>query len=97
MLANRDKPKYLSLFLQGNVSWQSVMDDFQLSRERRKNPGAKRAQVEPGNTYIAFIDNAVSNPKVGGAAQASFPIMIDTRHGHRRSLKLARLTSTLVW
>jgi hypothetical protein len=25
---SRDKPRYLNLFLQGNVSWQSVMEDF---------------------------------------------------------------------
>jgi hypothetical protein len=78
-LAHRDKPTYLGLFLPGNVSWQSVADDFQLNRERRKNPLAARAQVDSNNTYLTFIDNAVNNPKVGGGpALPSFPINIET-------------------
>ena len=78
-VATRNRDAYLSLFLTGNVSWQSVMDDFQLARERRRNPQATRAQVDPKNTHITFIDNVVNNPKVGGEANPPvFPISVET-------------------
>lgn len=78
-VATRNREAYLDLFLQGNVSWQSVMDEFQLARERRKNPQATRAGVDPKNTHITFIDNVVNNPKVGGAANPpTFPITVET-------------------
>ena len=75
----RDRETFVGLFLQGNVSWQSVMDDFQLARERRRNPAAMRAQVDPNNTYLTFIDNVVKNPKVGGMKDPPvFPITVET-------------------
>ena len=78
-VATRDRQTYLSLFLEGNVSWQSVMDEFQLERERRRNPQATRAGVDPKNTYLTFIDNVVNNPKVGGAPNHDrFPITVET-------------------
>lgn len=78
-VATRDRDGYLDLFLPGNIGWQSVMDDFQLARERRRKPQATRAAVDPNNTHLTFIDNAVRNPKVGGAEKPpTFPISVET-------------------
>src|SRR5205085_2592748 len=78
-MASRDKERYLSLFADGPVRWQSVMDDFQLARERTRNPAATRAGFDPENTHITFIEKVLAAlPDAAPPPVDDFPVRVDT-------------------
>lgn len=55
-LIKKDKPLFLSLFLEGNIGWQTVTEDESLSRVKVKQPKAVKVFIDPKETYLAFID-----------------------------------------
>ena len=60
-IIQRDKPRFLSLFLQDNTPWQAVMSDQSLDSIRLKNPQAIKARPNPGNNPVSFIDSIVKD------------------------------------
>ena len=62
-IIERDKSRFLDLFLQENVNWQASMEDESLSRVKVKRPQAIKARVNPQNTHIAFADSFAKDEK----------------------------------
>ena len=62
-IVERDKPRFLSLFLQDNVNWQAVMEDESLARVKLKRPQAIKARVNPKNTHFTFADSFAKDEK----------------------------------
>ena len=58
-IIQRDKPRFLSLFLQDSLQWQAVMGDKSLQAIQQKNPQAIKARPNPNNNPVAFIDGIV--------------------------------------
>ena len=59
-IIERDKPRFMALFLEGGVSWQPTLSDEGLSRIREKNPKAIKLRVNPANNPTSFIDEVVA-------------------------------------
>ena len=62
-IIERDRERFLSLFLHDRVAWQGVNGDQSLERIRVKLPKATKAPINPKNTHITFIDSIVKDPK----------------------------------
>ena len=60
-IIERDKPRFLALFLEGGVSWQSTLSDEALARLREKNPKAVKLRVDPNRNPTSFIDGIVAD------------------------------------
>ena len=55
-IIERDKPRFLSLFLQDNVNWQGVWHDESLARARLKYPPAMKTRPNSAETHLTFAD-----------------------------------------
>lgn len=62
-MVERDRERFLSLFLHDRVVWQGVNGDATLERMRIKLPKATKAPINPKNTHITFIDGIIKDPK----------------------------------
>ena len=62
-IIERDRERFLSLFLHDRVTWQGVNGDESLERLRIKLPKATKAPINPKSTHITFIDSIVKDPK----------------------------------
>ena len=62
-IIERDKPRFLALFLQPDAPWQSVNGDASLAEIRRKYPEAIKARFKAENNPTAFIDAMVKSEK----------------------------------
>lgn len=62
-LIEKNKPLFLSLFLEGNIGWQSVTEDKSLSRVKVKNPKTVKVIIDPKDNYLSFIDWIVEDKK----------------------------------
>lgn len=60
-IIERDRARFLKLFLEGGVSWQSTLSDEALVRIREKNPKAVKLRVNPANNPTSFIDEVVAD------------------------------------
>lgn len=60
-IRNADKPRFLRLFINEGVAWQSVYGRETLQRRREHTPGAGKFEPEAGNSHIRFIDNIVGD------------------------------------
>lgn len=60
-IIERDKERFLKLFLEGGVSWQSTLNPEALRRIREKNPNAIKLRVNPANNPTSFIDGIVAD------------------------------------
>lgn len=60
-IIQRDKPRFLGLFVQPDVPWQTVMSDASLAQVQATKPEAIKARFKAGNTPIAFIDGIVAS------------------------------------
>ena len=58
-IIKKDKPLFLSLFLESNIGWQSVTENESLSRIKVKQPKAVKVFVNPKDNYLSFIDFVV--------------------------------------
>ncbi len=63
-IINKDREKFLGLFLHENVTWQAVMSDSRLEKERQEDPAAQKAVFDPIQTPKTFIDGIAKDPKV---------------------------------
>ena len=55
-IIERDKPRFLSLFLQDNVNWQGVWEDESFARVKLKNPPAMKTRPNSPETHLTFAD-----------------------------------------
>ena len=75
-IVERDKPRFLGLFLHENVTWQAVTEDASLARVRLEQPDAAKTGFDAKNTPVAFADAFVKDPK--GLDESFDNIRIDT-------------------
>ena len=62
-IIERDKPRFLGLFLQPDAPWQLVNGDATLAQIQRKRPEAIKARFKAENNPTAFIDAIVQSDK----------------------------------
>lgn len=60
-IIERDKERFLKLFLEGGVSWQSTLSDAALARLHAKNPKVVKLRVNPANNPTSFIDEVIAD------------------------------------
>lgn len=60
-IIDRDKNRFMQLFLHEQPMWQRVMSDEGLKRIRQKNPEASKVRVDPESTYRSFIEGIVAS------------------------------------
>lgn len=60
-IIQRDRERFLALFVQPEVPWQSVVDDPALAQIRLKRPEAIKARFKQENNPVAFIDGIVKS------------------------------------
>ncbi|MBO9883271.1 nuclear transport factor 2 family protein [Xanthomonas sp. D-109] len=61
-IIERDKPKFLSLFVKPDLPWQSVLTDRSLAKVRNESPKAIKARFKTENNPTAFIDEIANSP-----------------------------------
>lgn len=84
-IIQRDKPRFLTLFVSDDIPWQGVLTDDGLAQLHRRDPKASKVAYDRKSTPAAFIDHIVraktsseekiSNIKIdsdGDVATASF-------------------------
>ena len=59
-IIDKDKERFVKLFLHENITWQSVKGDETLAFVRQKTPDAAKVAVNPQKTYLSFIDGIVA-------------------------------------
>ena len=62
-IIERDKPRFLALFVQPDLPWQSVLGDSSLAQLKVKRPEAIKARYKPDKNPTAFIDSIVKSEK----------------------------------
>lgn len=62
-IIDKDKARFVPLFLHEKITWQAVMEDNSLARIRAKRPQAIKARVFPDQNWLTFIDGIVADPK----------------------------------
>lgn len=60
-ILEKDKPRFVALFLHDAVTWQSVDSDAFLQRRRARNPQARKVEVDAKHGMRSFIDGIVSD------------------------------------
>lgn len=60
-ILQRDKPRFLALFVQAEAPWQSVLSDGSLAQVKRDRPDAMKAKFAPSNNPTQFIDGIVAS------------------------------------
>jgi hypothetical protein len=60
-IIDKDKERFVGLFLPGHVAWQSVRGDDTVRRAREKDPNATKVLVNPEKTHLSFIDGIVDS------------------------------------
>ncbi len=75
-IIDRDKERFMQLFLHEGATWQRVISDEGLRRVREKNPQAAKASFNPQSTYRTFIDGIAA---AGKSSEETFEnVRIDT-------------------
>lgn len=60
-IIEKDRERFLDLFVQQDVPWQSVVDDQSLARIQVQRPEAIKARFKKENNPVAFIDGIVAS------------------------------------
>jgi len=60
-IIDKDRERFLDLFIQQDVPWQSVLDDKSLAQVQAKHPEAIKARFKKENNPVAFIDGIVAS------------------------------------
>lgn len=60
-IRDKDKARFLALFLPGVTTWQSVKSDEALERIRPQQPEAVKVKLNPESNYRSFIEKIVTN------------------------------------
>lgn len=58
-IIQRDRQRFLSLFVKPDLPWQSVLSDEGLRQVKSDSPQAIKARFKPANNPTAFIDDIV--------------------------------------
>jgi hypothetical protein len=75
-IIQRDRERFLALFVQQDTPWQSVVDDKSLAQIKVQRPEAIKARFKQENNPVAFIDGIV---KSGNTSEETFSnIRIDS-------------------
>ncbi|MBZ4400872.1 nuclear transport factor 2 family protein [Myxococcus faecalis] len=75
-ILQKDKKKFLGLFLREDITWQSVDGDELMKRRRQKNPQATRINLTARETPTRFIDGIVADK--GRSEEKFINVRIDT-------------------
>ncbi|MDQ3510714.1 MAG: nuclear transport factor 2 family protein [Pseudomonadota bacterium] len=59
-IINKDKARFLGLFVAGPVTWQSVRGDQPLSQMRETDPQAPKVPLDAARNHLTFIDGIVA-------------------------------------
>ncbi|WP_036169862.1 nuclear transport factor 2 family protein [Noviluteimonas dokdonensis] len=62
-IIQRDKPRFLGLFLQPDAPWQLVNGDATLAQIQKERPQAIKARYKAENNPVAFIDGIVRSER----------------------------------
>jgi len=62
-IIERDKPRFLNLFVSTAVPWQGVLTDDGLAELRRRDPKAAKVVYDGKSTPTAFIESVVRSKK----------------------------------
>ena len=60
-IIQKDRARFLALFVQPDLPWQSVLDDASLAQLQQKRPEAIKARFKQDNNPVAFIDGIVKS------------------------------------
>ncbi|MDR6842142.1 nuclear transport factor 2 family protein [Pseudoxanthomonas sacheonensis] len=60
-IVDKDKDRFVKLFLHENTAWQSVTGDANLRIVREKKPEALKVRVDPKSGHLSFIDSIVAD------------------------------------
>lgn len=60
-IVDKDKPRFVKLFLDQNTVWQNVVGEANLRKMREKKPEAVKVRVDPKDNPTAFIDEIVAD------------------------------------
>jgi hypothetical protein len=75
-IIQKDKPRFLDLFVQAEVPWQTVVSDETLAQIKAKRPEAVKARFKAENNPTKFIEGIVESKN---ASEETFSnIRIDT-------------------
>lgn len=76
-IIERNKPLFLSLFFDGNIIWQAVMEDKSLAQIKLKRPQAIKARLIPDNNHLNFIDSILKDEKSNEEKFSQIKILTD--------------------
>lgn len=62
-IINKDREKFLGLFLHEDVTWQAVMSDARLEQAKQKDPAARKAAFDRAQSPANFIDGIAKDLK----------------------------------
>jgi|CXWL01.1.fsa_nt_gi CubicO group peptidase (beta-lactamase class C family) len=62
-ILDKDKERFLDLFLPGGTTWQAVKGDETLARIRPRQPDAVKVRLKPESNYRSFIERIVADPE----------------------------------
>jgi len=62
-IIDKDKERFVKLFLHENITWQNVIGDSNLQQLREKKPEAGKVRFKPDSNYVSFIDGIISSNK----------------------------------
>jgi len=60
-IIQRDKPRFLGLFVSPDLPWQSVLSDESLAELRSRDPQKNKLRFDPKNNPTSFIDFVASS------------------------------------
>lgn len=60
-IVDRDKDRFMKLFLDDRTVWQYVIGDANLAGMRKKNPSAAKVKIEANNNPRSFIEEIVAD------------------------------------
>ncbi|MCL1636136.1 nuclear transport factor 2 family protein [Luteimonas sp. SX5] len=60
-IVDKDKPRFVKLFLHENTAWQSVTGDANLDKIRETKPQAVKVRVDAKDGHLSFIDDIVAS------------------------------------
>lgn len=60
-IVDKDKERFVKLFLHENTAWQNVTGDANLRLVREKKPEAPKVRINPKSSHLSFIDSIVAD------------------------------------
>lgn len=76
-IIRKERDRFLDLFVQQDLPWQSVMEDRSLAQIQAKRPEAIKARFKQGNNPVAFIDGIVASANTSEEAFSNIRIDSD--------------------